>query len=246
MPAAPVANAKPSPNLQSPAPAPKKGSFREILERAKASNAAKPIGAITHKSVEKLSKKERLAQEEAAAKAKLQEAKEKKSMVGPQRRAAETASSKDSQLTKEKKKPAELGYKGTMRPSGSVYKGTMGGSKPSPSSKASGMGSSSSGRLGASGKPKEKGRYAGYASYPESDSEDEEEEDEDEGGHSDVSSDMEAGAFDLEGEEVRSLRQARREDELALQEEAEHARRKAERKNMLAKMAAEASKKRRF
>lgn len=257
---APASAAKPMPN-QAPAPtnkapsvpaaAPKKGSYAEILARAKAAQEAKTaIGSIKHKPVEKLAKKERPAQlaaakgaQPAGAKSKQPLAKDNK-VSGPGRsRSPEKPKAKGAEPVKEKRKPLDLGYTGTMRPKPAepAYKGTMG---LSAAARRSGYDSDRSRPVDRSrstsstAKAAPKGRYT-YASYS-----DEEEEDDD--GASDVSSDMEAAAWDLEEEEQMSLRVAKKEDEEALAEENRLKREKAEKKKKLEQLAASAAKKKKM
>ncbi|KAF2146883.1 uncharacterized protein K452DRAFT_242056 [Aplosporella prunicola CBS 121167] len=203
------------------APQPKKGSFAEIMARAKAAQTQQPVGTIKHKPVEKkLSKKEKLAQE-ADAKTKQAVPRNGKPGVAPigqkgQSKAAEPPGSKPGVPAKEKRKPVDLGYSGTMRPSAKepTYQGTMksGGSRKPGQDRASSYDRSRSTSLSARPPPS---RYR----YAEDEEDDEEEDYESE-------SDMEAGMFDVDREEMESLRVARREDELALKEEEEHRRRK--------------------
>jgi hypothetical protein len=211
-------------------PPPKKGSYQEILARAKAAQQAKlPVGTIKHRQTEKLSKKERLATIEST-KGKSPAIKDKKgerSRTG----SAEASSKKSGEAVKKERKPLDLGYKGTMRPVSAEpqYKGTSGLARPGQPRKPTG---------------KEKGaRYAGYADWDDLDDEEEELEEEEEGYGSDVSSDMEAGAFDLDREEEMALKVARKEDAEALAEENRLKREKEERRRRLAKMAANAGKK---
>lgn len=209
---APVAAAKSA----SSAP-PKKGSFQEIMARAKAAQeASRTVGSIKHKPVEKLSKKDKLAQE-AEAKAKQGTAAASRAAPKAQAKGPEPKNSKPSEP--EKKKPADLGYQGTMRPSPSTYQGTM--NKGSALKSRSGSyDRSRSTSLGARPPPKR------YSYYGEDDEDMDDEED------YDSESDMEAGVFDVDREEQEALRIARREDELALKEEEELKRKKLERKKI--------------
>lgn len=236
----------PAPNNAPPAAAPpantaapKKGSYAEIMARAKAAAAKETLasaGTIKHKQTEKLSRKERLALQEAA------KAKGKAGTLGGKNKvgeriqvsdrsrtgSSEAAARKPGEPVKEKRKPVDLGYKGTMRPVSAEpqYKGTMGLARPGqtrrPVSKAS----------------RAPARGPRYASYSEEEEEDDYE--------SDVSSDMEAGVFDVDQEEAEALKVARKEDAREAAAEAEHRRQKAERKKMLEKMNAERAKKRSY
>lgn len=150
------------------------------------------------------------------------------------------ADAKATEPVKEKKKAVDLGYQGTMRPAPKepAYQGTMnkGSAARRPGLDRGGSHDRSrSGSLGA--KPTGKGRYSYY---------EDEEEEEEEGYGTEGSSDMEAGIFDVDQEEQRSLRVARKEDEQALREEEELKRRKADRKKMLERMNSQAKKKRVF
>lgn len=221
----------------------KKTGYQAILERGKAAQGVLGGPAIKHKPIERVTKRERLAQEAEAARNK----KERKVGLNGRSRSAEPQGAKAAGPQKEKRKPLDLGYKGTMRPAApeSSYKGTM--SLNAPKARKPGYESdrgrygdrSRSTSVGAKPMVKEKGaRYAGYASYSENDSEDEED--------YESESDMEAAAFDLEEEEQASLLAAKKEDLQALKEENELKRKKLERKKMLEKMAADAAKKKRY
>ncbi|KAK8168487.1 hypothetical protein BKA80DRAFT_267043 [Phyllosticta citrichinensis] len=198
---------------------PKKGSFQEIMARAKAAQeASRSVGAIKHKPVEKMSKKEKLAHE-AEAKAKQGTGPPPRTVQKGQAKVPESKNTKPSEP--EKKKSADLGYQGTMRPSPRepTYQGTM--NKGSALKSRSGSyDRSRSASLGARPPPK---RYTYY------DEDDDMEEEED----YDSESDMEAGVFDVDREEQEALRIARREDELALKEEEELKRKKLERKKIM-------------
>lgn len=242
----PAARTSPS----SAAQPPKKGSYQEVLARAKAAQqAAQGIGTIKHKPVEKISKRER-ERREAEASAKAKQAIGRGSQNGKINGSAST-SAKPGEPVKEKKKPVELSYKGTMRPANSTpsstYKGTMllsSAPRPAPPRKPVSRLPERSRSTPLPRRPREPNvRYAGYASYSEHESEEEEEEADDVG--SEATSDMEATGFDIEEEEMKSLKVARKEDEEAAREEDELKRQKAERKRKLQQMAASA-KPRRF
>ncbi|KAH7060715.1 hypothetical protein B0J12DRAFT_737021 [Macrophomina phaseolina] len=235
--AKPVSKPAPVAAASSSGPAPKKGSYQEILARAKAAQQAKaPVGAIKHKPVEKLSKKDRLALEEknkqAAAAAKDPKLAHKLGLKGQ----AKAVDPKVVETAKEKKKAPDLGYQGTMRPAPKepAYQGTM---NRGLSARKPGLDRGDRSRSGSLGpKPAEK-RYRYY-----DEDEDEDEEDYD----SEGSSDMEAGIFDVDKEEEMALRIARKEDEEALREEEELKRKKAERKKMLERMNSQAKKKKAY
>lgn len=197
--------------------APKKGSFAETLARAaatqKASTTKPSLGTIQHKATEKLSNQEKKARLEQLKNQKLG-AKSARSGSRPLSRSQSPEKGKSSSATavKPKKTSADLGYKGTMRPSAPAapaYKGTM--------------------RTGLdAAKPKEqsKARYAGYTSYSDEDDDEEEE------GYDDLS-DMEAGMDEMYEEEEFSLRHAKREDLEAKKEEDRLKREKEQRKKLL-------------
>lgn len=229
------ASAKPAPGISSapttPSIAPKTG-YLATLERAKAAQeAAKKIGQITHKPVEKLTKKDRLKmQEEARAAQKGGKPLAARSGTGPGSKArsksAEPVDRKAGPVKKERK-PADLGYKGTMRagPTPLAYSGTM---RPS--------GSAVSKPKPAPSKGVSQDRYR-YASYSDEEDVEEDEEDYESG------SDMEAGMDEVDYEEEEALRIARREDAQALKEENELKRAKSEKKRKLEQLAAAAKKK---
>jgi len=213
-----------------PAPvakAPKKGSFQEILARAKQNQATiATLGVIKHKQTEKLSKKERerLAQE-AAEKAKASAV--KKVGNGARTGSAEPGPQRPGEQPKEKRKVVDLGYTGTARPKAKSaepqYKGTMGLPRPGQVRKPMGA-------------QKEAPRYSRYADYSDEDL------DEEEDYESDLS-DMEAGLDDVEEEEEMALREAKKDDAREKAIENELKRQKQERKHKLSALAAAARKK---
>lgn len=215
---------------------PPKGSYREILARAEAAKAAQAeIGQIKHKPVPKdpkLSRKERLAQEaEASQKAKQEARSAKISRREVGKLHSSGSLNREPEQAKEKKKPVDLGYKGTMRPAPTpaTYKGTA---------RTQSTTTRPPGRLPSKDAPKRppdtansSQRYR-YASYSDEE-EDEEEEDYDD------ESDMEAAGFDeLEEEEQTSLKLAKKEDDEALKEENEHKKLKAEKRKKLEQLVA--------
>jgi protein SPT2 len=216
--------------VTAPAPqakVPKKGSFQEILLRAKQNQQTiAPIGVIKHKQTEKLSKKERdrLAQE-AAEKAKTSTVRDKKTGTGSRTGSSEPAARKPGEQPKEKRKAVDLGYTGTARPKSKSaepqYKGTMGLARPGQMRKAPVV------------QKQAASRYADYS---------EEELDNEEDYESDLS-DMEAGMFDVEEEEELALREAKKDDAREKALENELKRQKQERKTKLAALAAAARKK---
>ncbi|KAF2498866.1 hypothetical protein BU16DRAFT_558905 [Lophium mytilinum] len=233
--------AKPATKPAAPPVPPKAGSYAAILAKAKEAAANPAVSTFKHKPAEILTRKERLARH-AEAKTRTPVGTDKKPV--PNRHAApghEASRTKAGPAGKEKLKPkaVDLGYQGTMRPKPTVesgYQGTMRGGPPPPLRRA-GTGPparkqsfdrSRSGSLAV--KPKaaaqKGGRMAGHAYYSQSDLDDE---DEDDYG-SDASSDMEAGAWDVEEEERKALLSAKKEDEEELRRENELKRLKAERK----------------
>jgi protein SPT2 len=222
----------------------KKGSYAEIMARAKAAQGVKPnVGTIKHKPTEKLSRRERLALLDVTKKGKSKSVPirdkrpEDRAKASERSRtgSSEPVSGKAGDQPKEKRKPLDLGYKGTMRPVSAEpqYKGTMNLARPNQPRKPFAKNNRHGGNSYGSRDQKEP-RYASY-------SEDELEEEDDYA--SDASSDMEADAFEVDREEELALRAAKLEDAKAASEEAEHRRKKDERKKMLAKMAADKAKK---
>ena len=219
-----------------PAKPPKKGSYAEILARAKAAQATLgKVGRIQHKAIEKgLRKRERQELKEQGSQS--HRVSKRPSKPGVRTTAREdrngrredsgkiSSKIKASAVPEKKIKKAALattGYTGTARPNPAAIKSSK-STMPARPSEKSGYGRSSSGRRDT------------YASEDE-DEEDEEDEEEDYG--SDVSSDMEADVFDIDEEEERAARIARKEDEEALREEARHQREKEEKRRRLAEMA---------
>jgi protein SPT2 len=204
---------------------PKKGSFAEIMARAKAAQTTMAqVGKIQHKRIEKgPSKREREEMKsinrDASGKAK------RKGPTPPLRDgrngARENGRGSRTTSVEAEKKPkkaaaATTGYTGTARPNPATVK------KPQPQS----YGSSSRERDRPGPGPSRQ-RYT-YAA-----SEDDEEEDYE----SDVSSDMEAAVFEVDEEEERAARLARKEDALALAEENRLKMEKEEKRRKLAAMA---------
>lgn len=235
---APVRPSAASTASSSTAPAPAKGGYLAVLEAAKQNaEAAKLAGQIKHKPVEKLTKKDRqrLVEEARAAQKGKPLAKDARAGLKARGKSAEPlVDSKTGVPTKDKRKPVEVAYKGTMRsnaPAAPAYRGTMGGPggaaarKPlakAPASSRSGYGA---GR-----------RYASYSDEEEEEEDDELEDDYESG------SDMEAGVDEMYEEEEASARIARREDALALAEENELKRQKLERKRKLEELASKQKK----
>ncbi|KAI4720059.1 hypothetical protein E4T48_03704 [Aureobasidium sp. EXF-10727] len=232
---------RPSPvsTPSSTAPASAKGGYLAVLERAKQNaEASKLAGQIKHKPVEKLTKKDRQRLvEEARAAQKGKSLPNKDPKIGLKARGKSAEPLVDSKIgvsAKDKRKPVEVAYKGTMRPNAPaapVYRGTMGGPGGAAARKP----------LSKAPAPSRSGYGAGrrYASY--SDEEDEEEDDEPEDDY-ESGSDMEAGVDEMYEEEEASARIAKREDAIALAEENELKRQKLERKRKLEELASKQKK----
>lgn len=177
---------KPSPiaGTSSVKPAPSKGSFADLMARAKAQNPHQKIGVITHT---KSTPKEKLSKRAEQKKAKEdQTRKDKSGNTGVQKPDSRRSISpvkngvQEGRVSKASSKP---GYKGTMGIS-TVRKGP---------------------------RPQKASRYDAYLGTDEEDNSDVDEEDGyDEGGYE--SSDMEGGFDELEEEETKALRNAKADD----------------------------------
>lgn len=201
--------------------APPPGSFAALMAGAKAAQEQKAkseVGLIKHQATTKvrLSKSERRKQEEGerAMKAKLGKQPQHNNKV-------------DKKARLDPKKRPESTYKGTAKPAAPIssYKGTAGLPSQHRSSSADlrHKGGKSSSR---------------YDEYLATDEEDEGDEDmPDDGYESDASSDMEAGAFDVEEEESRALREARADDAREMALENKLKREKEERRRRLKALA---------
>ena len=242
-------SATPTPAAASGKAAPKKGSYAEILARAKAAQTVSAhVGVIKHKPKETLSKRERLAlQVEASGKSKTK-AKDRAT------NGKDTSDSKGSSLAPSNmpgrhrdaaslklKKCPEAGYKGTARPIPEPsYKGTMNRSTTGVSSttrrKDADDRTYNRSRSNSVTRPLAKSQR--HADYSDDDDEDEGMNGEEEGVdyESDLS-DMEAGAFDVEEEEQLSSKVARREDEAELRKELELKKQKDAMRRKLTQMA---------
>ncbi len=231
-------NGQPTPppsNDAPPAKAPKKGSFAEIMARAKAAQATSAqVGKIQHKRIEKApSKREREG-------ARAQKGQNMQKNLGPNGKFQKTGQSvladgragiKESkgktaakpEVEKKVKKAATAttGYAGTARPK-------LGSTRAPPRSSTSGSRYDRGPDRYRDDRRGSSNRYT-YASEEE----DEEEEEYD----SDVSSDMEAAVFEVDDEEEAAARIARREDAEALAEENRLKREKEEKRKRLAAMA---------
>jgi hypothetical protein len=214
--ATPIATAPAAPATTTP----KKGSYAEILARGKQVKNAN-IGKIQNKPTESVKVKDNKRTGGIAR---------GRSVSREPRETQSAGESGDG--AKGKRKPLDLGYKGTARSLSAApaakpaYKGTMGLKRPGDVRKE---------RLQRRpGGPVEKVRYAGHAPWADDDGEDEGEGEYD----SDASSDMEAGRFDMDQEEELSLKQAKKEDAEEQARLDAHNLEKKERREMLTKMAA--------
>ncbi len=200
---------------------PPPGSFAALMAEAKTAQEQKAkseVGLIKHQATAKvrLSKSERRKQEESerTMKAKLGKQPQHNNKVEKKARL-------------EPKKRSESTYKGTAKPAApmSSYKGTAGLPSQHRSSSADlrHKGGKSSSR---------------YDEYLGTDEEDEGDEDMvNDGYESDASSDMEAGAFDVEEEESKALREARADDAREMALENKLKREKEERRRRLEALA---------
>ncbi|CRG92182.1 hypothetical protein PISL3812_09238 [Talaromyces islandicus] len=210
------------PAAAAPSKPPPKGSFADIMAKAKAVQKEAPkIGVLKHQAVlpkEKISKSEKKRRmEEAMAKDKGTARLGKKSSLGASSATAKSAVKPGAEISK-RREDEEPGYKGTSRPPQPVYKGTAG--RP----------------------PRQGGRDRYRAprrdEYLGTDEEDEGDYYNDyDDYYSDESSDMEAGVGDMEREEYMALRAAEREDAEDMRLEAEAKKAKLERKNKLTALA---------
>ena len=216
---------------------PKKGSYAEIMARAKAAANAPAIGVIKHQPKDKKAvsdKKELLLQKKGlTGKSKP----DGKAAHGRHSSADISGGSRPGSSGKQegpvKKKVQEIAYKGTAKPKPQpTYKGTM---KPVPAAavpaqKKSFITQDDRSRSNSTSRPHPaKSRRRDY-SEDEEDEEDEEEDYESE-------SDMEAGYSDVEEEETKATKIARKEDEFEARMEAEMKRQKEARKKREAEIA---------
>lgn len=209
------------------AKAPKKGSYAEIMARAKATQSKPPaVGVISHKAKDKIaiSHKKELKMTKRALR-------DKKLGIKDDSRpgsAGSLSSSPAPGLSKPAKVPKpQPAYKGTAKPKPQPsYKGTMKSEDTVPRKPA----------YNERDKQASKGRYDEYAATDEDDLDDVEE---DEYG-SDESDDMEAGFSDVEQEESLAAKAAREEDEKEARLEAQLKKEKEDRRKRLEAMAKKA------
>lgn len=199
----PKPNSAPTTPTSATAKVPSKGSYAELMARAKQAQTDKAqqtqVGVIKHQAThrEKVSKvAERKRQEEEKAKAGKDKTTNGRPALGRQQ--IKSRSSSPAKKTDQAKVP-RAPRPPLHAPQTSSYKGTM-GTAP-----------------GRAGKPPPKARRK-YDEYLGTDEEEDSDdmggygEDEEEGYGSDASSDMEAGLDDLDQEEQRALRYAKEED----------------------------------
>ncbi|KAF9699649.1 hypothetical protein EKO04_002252 [Ascochyta lentis] len=214
------------------APASKPKGYLALLQKAKEKDLTKPATPPVTVAPKILTKKERLALKAEASAA----AKGKKPGAAPVPKAAEAKGD----ALKTQRKPAEVGYQGTARPTKAAapigYKGTA---RPQSATAPSSRGGTPAAKPKA--KP-EKGRYDGYADWSDLDDMEDDEEDY----ASDASSDMEGGMWDVEQEEQLALKAAKKEDAEALAEEMRLKREKEEKKRKLMALSKAAAAKKKY
>ena len=215
-------------------PAPKKGSFAEIMARQKA--ATTPIGVIMHKPKEKVSSKKELELQKQAMRAKkagiggmpLSAPTSNRNSPAPQKKSVESPSKTTA--------PKSVTYQGTAKPkTQSGYKGTM---KPRPSCASNQKSISTASDVTRRRSISDLRRRSSHIGEEEGDESGDEEED------SYISeedySDMEAGFEDVEEEDEKAARIAKKEDEYEKMMLDELARQKEAKKKRLAAMAEKA------
>lgn len=204
--------------------APKKGSYAEIMARAKANQSKPPVGTISHKPKEQIApsyKKELKLKKKAM--------KDKKLDIRGDSRPGSSGSLSSSPALGPvaNKKIAAPAYKGTAKPKPQLpqptYKGTM---KPA----------FSTAKLSTARDRDPNARKTGYDEYAATDEDDLDDIEEDEYG-SDESDDMEAGFTDVEQEETVAAKAARKEDEEEARLEAKLKKEKEERRKKLEQLA---------
>ena len=189
---------------------PKKGSYAEIMARGKVAQAIVPsVGAITHKPKEKLStKKELLLQKKGL------DPKNKPGVLAKSAPGSKSSSPGPHFQCQDKKvegkKASFTGYSGTAKPKPQTsYKGTMkpvSPSIPAPRTKHQGASDESD---HSTTRRKPRSNKSRRDVYSDEDSQDNEE---GYGSESDLS-DMEAGFSDVEEEDERAAKEAKKEDE---------------------------------
>jgi protein SPT2 len=226
----------PPPSNDAPKAPPKKGSYAEIMARGQAAQKVLgQVGKIQHKKIEKIPSRREREEMRAQRAAKVQKglapnSKFRKSgqpslqeeKTGSNKRAKAREPAPDKKV--KKAALATTGYAGTARP------------KLGNSSRSGSHAGSSSRRVDRYGREGSGQRGSRYDEYEDDEAEEEEELDYE----SDVSSDMEAAAFEVDEEEAMAERIARREDAEALAEENRLKREKAEKRRRLMAMAKKA------
>lgn len=239
--------ASPIPARAEPKAPPKKGSYAEIMARAKASHTASAhVGIIKHKPKEKLSKKEQIALAKGLTIKTKQNTKD--SSADPKIISPLTPDGNTKPRTNgvaSAKKTLQPSYTGTAKPKPTPsYKGTM---KPLPSTSVSKKPArdtdsershprSRSTSVTHHAHPKARSRA--IVSSASSAEDDEEEEEEAEGEYGSDLSDMEAGFSDVEEEDERALKAAKKEDQFEAMMERELKRQKDRKKREVAMLAA--------
>lgn len=207
--------------------APKKGSYAEIMARAKANQCKPTVGTISHKPKDQIApsyKKELKLKKKAIRDSKL--GIKDNSRPG----SSGSLSSSPAPGPVPNRKIAAPAYKGTAKPKPQLpqptYKGTM---KPASSN------TKQSTAKDRDANPR-RSRYDEYAATDEDDLDDDEEDDY----GSDESDDMEAGFTDVEQEETLAAKAARKEDEEEARRDAKHKEEKEERRKKLEQLAKKA------
>ncbi|SLM40675.1 Chromatin SPT2 [Lasallia pustulata] len=235
----------PIPARAEPKAPPKKGSYAEIMARAKASQTASAhVGIIKHKPKEKLSKKEQIALAKGLTLKTKQNPKDParanssdpNKTTSPHTPDAPPTKARSNGAPSSSKKPAQPSYTGTAKskPTPS-YKGTMkplpppsllSKQKPTPRDTSSDERSHPRSRSTSvtHASSKHRPRPPNTTTTTDEDA-DEEEEEEEEEMDSDLS-DMEAGFSDVEQEDERALKAAKREDQFEAMMERELKRQK--------------------
>ena len=221
---------------------PKKGSYAEIMARAKASQTASAhVGIIKHKPKEKLSKKEQIALAKGLSLKMKPNAKDgaRPSSADPKNHSPNTPDgpNKVRENGGAWKKTAQLSYTGTAKPKSALsYKGTM---KPLTSTTTAARKKASRDTDSDRSPNRSRSTSVGHAApkYRYRDETSGEDEDEEEEPYESDLSDMEAGFSDVEEEDERALKAAKKEDEFELMMEKELKRQK-ERKKREAALAA--------
>ena len=206
--------------------APKKGSYAEIMARAKSNQSKPPVGSISHKPKDQIApsyKKELKLKKKAM--------KNKKLGIKDNSRPGSSGSLSSSPAPGPvaNKKVAAPAYKGTAKSKPQLpqptYKGTM---KPA-----------SSTTKPTTARDRDANPRKLYDEYAATDEDDLDDVEEDEYG-SDGSDDMEAGFTDVEQEETLTAKAGRKEDEEQARLEAQHKKEKEERRKKLEQLAKKA------